>query len=218
MAEMVRTSSETRSSYHHGNLREALIDAAFELAREGGPDAIVVREASRRVGVSHNAAYRHFPDRESLAQAVAERCMAELAALMQRMVAEADPGGTGLEAARARLRATGRAYVTFAISEPGLFRTGFGAVPPHGEVPPLDADGLPGPFALLSAALDQLDRAGGIAPGAREYAEYAAWSTVHGFSMLALEGPLRGMPEAERDAALERVLANVQRGLAAKGA
>ncbi|MHB8533431.1 MAG: TetR/AcrR family transcriptional regulator, partial [Solirubrobacteraceae bacterium] len=115
--------SDVRSrSYHHGNLAEALVDAALELARAGGPDAIVVREASRRVGVSHNAAYRHFPDRESLLAAVAGRCMERLAALMQLLIGEIAPSDTSLAAARARLRATGRAYVEFAIAEPGLFR------------------------------------------------------------------------------------------------
>jgi AcrR family transcriptional regulator len=85
-----------RPGYHHGNLRAALIDAGVELARAGGPDAVVVREASRRVGVSHNAAYRHFPDRDALLKAVAERSMSELARLMERLLDEvgsADAGG-----------------------------------------------------------------------------------------------------------------------------
>jgi AcrR family transcriptional regulator len=215
---MPPTASRARPQYHHGHLRAALIDAAFELAREGGPDAIVVREASRRVGVSHNAAYRHFPDRESLLAAVGERCMDELAALMQQLTEQVDGGVRDPDAARLRLRATGRAYVTFAITEPGLFRTGFTAVPGHdGSSPVLveaPADAPPGPFQLLIRALDELDGAGGIAPGAREHAEHAAWSAVHGFSMLCLEGPLRLLSDADREAALEAVLTNVERGLA----
>jgi AcrR family transcriptional regulator len=214
-----------RSSYHHGDLRRALIDAAFELAREGGPDAIVVREASRRLGVSHNAAYRHFPDRESLLEAVGERARAELALLMAQLIAETDPGDESLEAARARLAATGRAYVQFAITEPGLFRTGFhtgpGQAPPgHAAAGPVDAAGdsderEPGPFELLRRALDDLERAGGIAPGARPYAEHVAWSGVHGFSTLSLEGPLRELTDTERDEALAQLFATVERGLAA---
>ena len=97
--------------YHHGGLREALIEAGVALARVGGPDAVVLREASRRVGVSHNAAYRHFSNRDELLQAIAERSRAELARLMQQLIAEVDPGDRSLEAAKQRFRATGVAYV-----------------------------------------------------------------------------------------------------------
>ena len=55
-----------RSTYHHGDLRRALLEAGTDLAREGGPDKVVLREATRRVGVSANAAYRHFADRDAL--------------------------------------------------------------------------------------------------------------------------------------------------------
>jgi len=119
----------TREHYHHGNLRAALLDAGLELAREGGPDAVIVREASRRVGVSHNASYRHFADRDRLLEAVCERCMAALARLMEAGIAEVDPEDRSVDAARRRLRATGSAYVEFALAEPGWFRTAF-AVPP----------------------------------------------------------------------------------------
>ena len=212
--------SSTKARYHHGNLREALIDAALQLAREGGPDAIVVREASRRVGVSHNAAYRHFPDRESLRAAVGEASMTRLARLMQSLMDETDPEDRSLEAARARLRAIGRAYVQFAIAEPGLFRTAFRAA--HDEGGELEGGALrdgaaPSPFGLLSAALDGLERAGGIAPGMRPDAEFVAWSGVHGFSTLAVDGPLGEMPDAEREAALDRLFTTIELGLARRG-
>ena len=122
-------------SYHHGNLRAALLDAGVELAREGGPDAVVLREASRRAGVSHNAVYRHFSDRDALLRAVCGRCMGALARLMERRIGEVDaPGdtaqpGDAAQSTRARLWATGTAYLEFAQSEPGWFRTAF-AVPP----------------------------------------------------------------------------------------
>lgn len=58
--------------YHHGDLRRVLIDAALQLAGEGGPDAVSVREAARRAGVSPGAPFRHFPSRDALMQAVAE--------------------------------------------------------------------------------------------------------------------------------------------------
>ena len=57
-----------RATYRHGDLRQALLDAGLAMAREGGPDAVVLREATRRAGVSPNAAYRHFADRTSWSQ------------------------------------------------------------------------------------------------------------------------------------------------------
>src|ERR1700747_3566139 len=69
--------------YHHGNLREALVAAGVELARTDGPDAVVLRAASRAAGVSHNAAHRHFADRDELLAAVCAECMGKLAALME---------------------------------------------------------------------------------------------------------------------------------------
>jgi AcrR family transcriptional regulator len=209
-----------KTTYHHGNLRAALIDAGLQLARDGGPDAVVLREVSRRAGVSHNAAYRHFADRDTLLLAICERCMGSLARLMEARIAEVGDAGVGseggvLNAARRRLRATGSAYVEFALSEPGLFKTAF-AVPPRlgyfddGEG--AGESGL-GPLELLGAQLDALVEVGGLPAERRADAEFAAWASVHGLSMLLIAGPLRELPESERDAALARLLDTIERGL-----
>jgi AcrR family transcriptional regulator len=195
--------------YHHGNLRATLVDAALELARTGGPDAVALRAASRQAGVSHNAAYRHFADHDELLAAVGERCMAELAGLMEertRAVRVQDP----VRRARARLEAIGRAYIEFAVTEPGWFRTAFSGVP-HG--PAGDQPGEGNPFTLLSARLDELVEVGALPAERRPGAEQAAWSMVHGLSSLLLDGPLRGLSAADREAATRTVLAVVQRGL-----
>ncbi len=200
--------------YHHGHLREALIAAGVQLARAGGPEAVALREASRRVGVSHNAGYRHFPDRDGLLRIVAERAMTDLAALMERLVAEVDERDPPA-AARERLRATGRAYVTFAISEPGLFRTAFGvppALPPLGAHEGVAPSGL-GPYAILARQLDELVATGGMQAERRPLAEVTAWSAVHGLSRLLLDGPLRALSAGERSAAIDRLLDDVERGL-----
>jgi len=110
--------------YHHGNLRPVLVETAVELARSTGPDGVVLREVARRAGVSHNAAYRHFEDRAALLAEVADSAMAQLEEAMRARadaVTEADPA---LRAVR-RLGETGRAYVHFAITEPGLFAVAF---------------------------------------------------------------------------------------------
>jgi AcrR family transcriptional regulator len=205
----------TKAHYHHGNLRAALIDAAFELARAGGPDAVVLREASRQVGVSHNAAYRHFPGRHALLREIGERCMRELALLMETLIAEVDPNDRSPEASLARLHATGVAYVQFALAEPGLFRTGFTAAGRGEHAVPAEPGAAehPGPLELLGRQLDGMVEAGAMGAEMRPLAEFAAWSAVHGFSMLCLDGPLSELPEAERQAALERTLEAVERGL-----
>lgn len=193
--------------YHHGRLRESLVDAALELARTGGPGAVVLRAASRAAGVSHNAVYRHFADHEELLTAVAERCMAALAALMTRRV-DAVPAGEPVDTAWARLEALGRAYVEFAVTEPGWFRTAFTAA--H---PPVPGAAGAGPYELLGLRLDELVEVGAVPADRRPGAEVAAWSAVHGLASLLVEGPLRGLDPAGTEQATGTVLANVRRGL-----
>jgi hypothetical protein len=127
--------------------------------------------------------------------------------------------------ARARLRAIGRAYIEFALAEPGWFRTAFTSAQAHpvGEpaastLPdppgsPPDPDAATSPYALLNARLDDLVAAGALPAAHRPGAEYAAWSAVHGLSSLLLDGPLRQLPEAEVDQAIDAVLGVVNRGL-----
>jgi AcrR family transcriptional regulator len=192
------------STYHHGNLREALADAAVDAARELGPDGLAVRELARRVGVSHNAAYRHFADRDALVDVVADRALLGLVAAMERRLADVDEPDPVLRARR-RLTEIGAGYVDYAIAEPGLFRVLFTAYP---EVPGPGTE--PGdPFAILNAALDDLVAVGYLAPGTRPGAEISCWSAVHGFSVLCTEGPLRGLATEDRDAALAAMLATI---------
>ena len=110
--------------YHHGNLRQALVETAADLAREKGPDGVVLREVARRTGVSHNAAYRHFADRDQLLAEVAVDGMVRLADHMRAEIAQVDDADP-VVAARRRLSATGRAYVGFALAEPGFFAVAF---------------------------------------------------------------------------------------------
>jgi AcrR family transcriptional regulator len=202
----------TPRPYHHGRLREALVAAGFELARKSGPDAVVLRAVSRAAGVSHNAAYRHFADHQELLNAVADQCMRELAELMTRRTAEVRIRDRRRRAS-AELHAIGRAYIEFALAEPGLFRTAFSFVPADDQPPARDPSPDPGPYELLSAALDRLVEVGVLPVERRPGAEYAAWSAVHGLSMLFVEGPLRMLPAEEREHAIGIALDVVARGL-----
>jgi len=202
--------------YHHGNLREALVAAGLELARTGGPNAVVLRAASREAGVSHNAVYRHFANQEDLLAAVAQRCMVQLSELMiegTERVRMRDP----VRRARSRLEAVGRAYIDFARHEPGWFRTAFSSARSHptpgGDAPPAQAGAVPSPYEVLRGALDDLVAVGALPAERRDRAEYAAWSAVHGLSSLLLDGPLRVLPEPEVERAIGVVLTSVGRGL-----
>src|ERR1700687_1100658 len=90
-----------RSTYRHGDLRRVLIEAGVELARDGGPDAVVLREATRRAGVVPNAAYRHFASRRELLQAVRSAALAKLAAAMESELAGPPAADDPAEFARA---------------------------------------------------------------------------------------------------------------------
>ena len=192
------------TTYHHGNLRSTLIETATELATTKGPDGVVLREVARLAGVSHNAAYRHFADREELLAEVAAIGLQRLAAAMQRRlsgVRATDPQARAI----ARLRATGRAYVEFALDEPGLFRVAFSTAPAPCE----GAD----PYAVLLAALDDLVALGLLGASRRDGAAVTCWSAVHGFAELHLSGPLHETPKRERTAQLELLLDTLRDGL-----
>lgn len=180
------------------------------MAREGGPDAIVLREATRRAGVAPNAAYRHFADRHALQSAVSAAARGMVAAAMAEQQRQLTPMDDPQQAAREHMLAVGVAYLRFAQAEPGWFRTAF-TVPESLSEP--TADGDQSPFVVLTEALDRMVEVGALPPERRAGAEFAAWSSVHGLAMLVLEGPLRALDRDQRRFAAQRVLAMVERGL-----
>jgi len=170
-----------------GAVRDGLVAAGLELARTGGPGAVVLREATRMVGVVPNAAYRHFADRDELLAAVCAAAMDELATRMAAGVARVRGRPGDATAARHRLRAIGTAYLAFAREEPGLFATAFALPQQHAYGPP---DGGTGPDR---SPLGQLRTA---------------------LAVLAGAGPLREVPEAARRHLDELTLSFIQAGLA----
>ena len=212
-----RSPPAPRDTYRHGDLRRALLDAGVALARAGGPDAVVLREATRRAGVVPNAAYRHFASRDALLQAVRSEALAALAIAMERELSRLHPGTSPAAFARASLRAVGTAYLRFAQRETGLFHTafatGFAAERTH-DPAKAGASGL-NPFEILGAALDRLVAAGVLPAERRPGAEHLAWSAVHGLAMLVVDGPLRRLSSAQRERVAQRVLEMVEKGLEA---
>jgi AcrR family transcriptional regulator len=183
------------ATYHHGDLRAALLRTAGKSLEKEGVERLSLRALTRRTGVSHAAPYRHFRDRESLLAALAAEGFAMLG-LAQREAAAA--GG---------LRAMGEAYVRFALAHPERFRLMFGGQirierhPALREVATKTFAGLSG--ALAAHVSD--------APGAGE-ASIAAWALVHGLSHLLLERKLAGAPRepARMEAFVRAVLASVR--------
>lgn len=211
--------------YHHGDLRNALVAAAVKQAREGGPQRVVLRELLRDVGVSHNAAYRHFADRDELIRAVRDFGLEQLAIAMREAVDELPGFEDPVTAALARLRAVGASYIHFALAEPGLFRTAFftGADQAHSRSD-LSATGGTGldqtqavaatpPYQMLRACIDDVITAGAIPSERRDQAEFGAWSAVHGISALLLDSPLAGLDDDGRERLIAHVLDMVARGL-----
>lgn len=185
--------------YHHGDLRSALIDAAIGVIADRGVRGFSVAEASRRLGVTTAAPYRHFADRDELLAAVCVAAMAELGTRMTTAVAAV--GGEYGEplAAMLRLHAIGSSYLEFAREEPGWFATAYAVPQQHAYIAPA-ADAGPDltPLGQLRGALDELVDAGVLPRERREDVEYPVWSTVHGMAVLAGKGPLRAVPEETR--------------------
>jgi AcrR family transcriptional regulator len=222
---------QERQGYHHGSLHEALLDAGLDLTRSGGVAALTLREVTRRVGVSPNAAYRHFADRDALLRAVAARIQEDMADRMRgfetpvRSAAGSTAGSTAdsmadsmadswaSSPAAVRLRAVGLGYIEFALAEPGWFDTAFANVgalltEDPGAPPPL-------PLQMLLDALDGLVESGVLPPEQRAGAQWPCWSAVHGFALLALAGPLRSTPREEVWAAAERTVDAIITGVVA---
>lgn len=172
----------TSSRYHHGDLRAALVVAATAMLEQEGHEALSLREAARRAGVSHNAPYRHFADREALLAAVAADGFRALAAAM------AQASGSG----RIALRGVGEAYVAFAVARPRLFTLMFGAGLDAGAHPELQ-EAMGKVFAHLAEGF------GARGDGNPRPAMIAAWSVVHGLAHLLIDARLGPRLTSGRD-------------------
>jgi AcrR family transcriptional regulator len=164
-----------KESYHHGDLRSALVALALDYVRKNGPESFSLREAAREAGVTSGAAYKHFADRDELLTAVATEALALLAQRSQKATA----GLTG----RKRLHASALAYIDFAAAEPRLFRLAFSRFGSDGKT---EKDGVPGAFTQLRLAVGELQNDPGkpVDPDALAL----AWAVAHGIASLISDG------------------------------
>lgn len=194
-------------SYHHGDLRAALLSAGYELARDGGAEAVTLRATTRRAGVSPAAAYRHFASHEELQLAVGALAMADLARSIETHQVGADHPDRAVRA-RQRLVGVGDGYIAFALDSPGAFDIAlFGLFTmEHAFAPETMGETGRTPFQLLTDAIADLVGLDLLAPERAEPVAITCWSTVHGFATLATSGPLRQHPRPELDALGARIV------------
>jgi AcrR family transcriptional regulator len=207
-----------KDTYHHGDLRNALVEAAMQLLREVGADEFSLRDAAKAVGVSPNATYRHFESKAELLTAMARVGFERLAQRMRRRVSDATrthAAGGDAEVAIEGFRACARGYLGFADEFPELFRLMYGpnGLCRFGRI--ATADGSPPPLQILTEALDGLVDAGVLPAARRPGAELRAWSVVHGLASLPVGG-VQFPTAARRAEALEDLLDFTLDGLCRK--
>jgi AcrR family transcriptional regulator len=171
-----------RRGYHHGRLKDALVDAARSLLAERGPAGFTLAEAAKLVGVTGAAPYRHFSDRNALVAELAKRGFETFG---QKLASAWDEGKPDPITAFRRM---GSAYLAFARTEPGLYMAMFGSVAAlatseHGAAADQALE------TLLKAASAILRAFGAPEAGAKDLA-FQIWSASHGVAMLALSGHL----------------------------
>lgn len=177
--------------YHHGDLRRAVLDEALALIEERGHVGFTLREVARRIGVSHAAPYRHFPDKRALMTALAVEALGAMADRLEAALAEA---GADL---RTRFLAAGAAYVRFALDCPAAFRTIYANEGDLGDAAYQAAKARS--FGLLLDFIAEAQRAGVFPPGDGLALARPIWAMHHGLATLASSGSFDGEgPEALR--------------------
>lgn len=174
--------------YHHGDLRRVLIDAALALVTEKQDWAFSLREVARRAGVSHNAPYNHFAEKQDLLAAVA-------AVGFERLNDRMRTASAGIKDESGALLACSRAYIQCALENPALYRLMFGPAPAKPTVGRPAATRIAGADAkaVLAEIILRGSRSGVFAiavdhPRDQSMAVFFSWSAIHGVTMLLLDG------------------------------
>lgn len=191
-------------SYHHGNLRAALLARAEETVREHGTAALSLRQLARDTGVSHAAPRRHFGDRQALLDALAEDGFVRLGRELDAAVQEAEPECT------ARLQALARAYVRFATRHAALLELMYTGKHREGAEPVYAA--AEQAFAVALGVIAAAQETGELVPGDPESLAQVALAMLHGLTALACSGMLDEQKlETVVPDAVEKLLSGLRR-------
>jgi AcrR family transcriptional regulator len=210
----IRVARKRSDAYQHGDLRRALVQAGLKLLSEHGVAGLSLRAAAELAGVSHAAPYRHFRDKNALVAAIAEEGFKLLTRAMRTEVEACSSGDVLL-----RLRAVAHGYVSFALAHPAYFRTIFAERVWLDKNDPMK-DSLVAAsresLGVLRGLIDEGIRNGHLRAGDPDQISLAAWSLVHGLSLLIIDGQLGGL--CDTPAAIRSVTDSVgrllQRGIA----
>lgn len=174
-----------QESYHHGDLRQALLTATLELISEKTIEGVSLREVARRVGVSHAAPYRHFADKEALLAAVAQEGFQMLHHKLEVAIQSSSTDPVQ------QIQDSGVAYIAFALEHPshyhlmfGIYRSASAKKNPELEYAARQA------FMVLANAIDRGQQAEVIRSGNSEQLALTAWALVHGWAMLWMDGQI----------------------------
>lgn len=204
-----------RTSYHHGQLRRALLDAALDLATTRGAHNFTLRELARKAGVSHAAPYHHFTDKAALMAELALEIFYTFRTALQAAWDET-PGPPDR-----RFAAVGKAYVRFGLTNPAAFRLMFrpelfesANVDKQGDSEnPLVQAGKDA-FGVLVRAVQECQASGSMPPGDPYLPAVSAWSLVHGLTTLLLDGVLSGCDDpAVAERMIDSVIHMLRHGL-----
>ena len=168
--------------YHHGDLRVALIEAAIAALKTETMDTLSLRKLAKSIGVSHNAPYMHFKNKEALWQAVADHGFVLLGQFIERQMASVEPW-------RERLITGCQAYVTFALTCPAIMQVMFRPATEGQSRMTSDAGAIA--FRVLTAEIAAAQKQGQIRPGPVDRYAVLLWSLMHGIAEIARQtGPI----------------------------
>lgn len=199
------STSAARSTYHHGDLRNALLAAGADAAREIGAEQLSLREVARRAGVSHAAAYNHFADKKDLLRGLAIRAFEDLAVELRR-AGEHETGG---------LDDLAVAYLRFAMSRPAEFRFMFqrSLCMPDGVPDPLEEASRAAEHALVEKIV-RLQAGGRLRAGDPAAVALVVWSQVHGITTIVLETPaFKSIARRDAEGLVRQTVQALVRGL-----
>lgn len=172
----------TKENYHHGDLKNALIEAGKNLLIKKGFSSLSLRELAKEAGVSHSAPYRHFSDKTEVLTAIAETGFRDLSAAMENI------SGKYIDDPQKQLIESGIAYILLAVKNPEIFGLMFGGIL---DCPEELSEAGNSSFQGLVKIIENGQKAGIYKDMDSQILTLSAWSTVHGISMLINAGLLK---------------------------